>query len=404
MSSRRRRRRRQRRRRRILVVTGVLLLMVLLENLPGRYPIEDAQDEFPLDRWEGILLQAVEQAELATTLRFDRRTRHRISRNAELIVPAGTTLAATATLRPFQEGDEVIARPDTALLTADRPLIFIYRGVTVARAKRLEMQTDAETPTLNAIGRYRLLSALLTAHRYHRQKAVRRDYPPPDFAYIDFSARFRPDHPAYLLQEHAVRTGREPGRLDIYGGTYSRGRWTGGELALSIHLGDPEPWLNEILTTLVPNRFELGNLFEVRLKGIQDIRFSPNQVDLRVDGRLTSANSERVENVIHPSFAADLSIGFDLPRDVPLLQGSARIYLKNIRSLDFNKSNPLFDKSLRSLARRYREEASAEIDFAEEFSELRDFPGNILIRNLELNGNTDGGPHLHLQATLQSPE
>lgn len=391
---------RRRHRKRVILLLAFAASLVLLENIPGSYRIDDAQDEFDLDEWEGLVLRAVEEAEVGATLRFDRRVRHRISRNAELVVPAGTTLAARATTRPFVEEDEVVLRPETAELTADRPLVFIYRGVTIARARTLRTRADEDEFGLWVVGRYRVLTALWTAHRYHRQREVRRAYRPPDFAFVDFTARLRPHHVIEVPDGPDISTGAEPGRVEIRGARYVNGRWTGGRLDIELPFANPEAWINDHLSTWLPDAIDLGGVFALQIKRLHHLLFSTNRIDLHVDGRLTSANSSTVRGAIKPGFTADVVVGLEIPEDVPLREGFARVYLQRIRTLDFNHSNVLFDKSLRNLARRYRDKAEARYDFAEALDEVEELPEGLHLHRLRIEGSDTQSPVLHLRAGI----
>ena len=382
-----------------LLVAGAILL--LLENIPGSYRIEDAQDEFDLDSWEGLALLAVEEAELGATLRFDRRVRHRISRNAELVVPAGTTLAARATTRPFVEDGEVVLRPRTAELTADKSLVFIYRGVTIAKARTLRTRPDDEDFGVRVVGRYRVLTALWTAHRYHRQREVRRDYQPPDFAFVDFSARFRANHAVSIPEGPDISTGAEPGHLDIRGARFVNGRWTGGRLDVNLPLANPEAWINDQLAVLALDPVDLGGVFALAIKRVRHLMFSTNRIDLHVDGRLTSANSATVRDVIKPGFTADLVVGVEVTEDVPLREATARVYLERIRGIDLNNSNVLLDKGIRNLARRYRDKAEARFAFAEALDEIPELPRGIHLHWLRVEGSDTQSPVLRLRAGIR---
>jgi len=375
----------------------VALTAVLLENIPGTYVIDDAQDEFELDSWEGVGLLAVASASVEAELFFDRPTRHRISRNAEILVPADTRLTFQASMIPTVEEGEAVARPHDGDILSDRPLTFIYRGVTVARANRLRMREVDGEQKLQAVGRYRVLSALLTAHRYHRQKKVRRDYQAPHTAKVDFTAEFHPDHTLEFGEGLTLRTGASPGTLRVRNAHFDQGEWVAGTLDLDLRFGDPEALVNRLMKDLLPKRFDLGGAFAVELKKIHHIVFTENHLDLHLDGRLTSANSSRLENLFHPGFRAHLGIAFDLPENSLLTDSHIGIELKNIHSLDFNRSNPLLDKSLRSLARAHRKEAATEFRFAEEIKELHDLPVRIFVHHSRITGTEDGGPILQMK-------
>jgi hypothetical protein len=376
-------------------------LLLLLENVPGTYTLKDAQDEFDLDSWEGIALLALSSVDLNAELYFEGQTLHRISRNAEILAPAGTTLMARASMVPLVEENEVVARPQTALLTADKPLTFIYRGVTVARAKTLRMKVGDPQHRIEAVGRYRVISALFTSYRYHRQKKVRRDYQEPTRAKLNLTAEIAPHHQISFLKEYHVATGSEPGTLSIENAHYDRGNWTAGQVNLTASLSNPEVWLAPMLSTLIPNRFELGRIFEVELRKLHNIRFSDNALDLYIDGALTSANSQRVENVLQPSFQANLGIAFDLPSHILLHEAEAEVSVKKIRNIDFNNSNPIFDNSIRSIARNYREKAKARVNLGEEFPELLELPVRIFVHHLRISGAEDGGPVVTLSAEIR---
>lgn len=377
-----------------------VLLAVLgfvLENIPGTYVIDEAQDEFDLDSYEGIGLLAVAAAEVDAELYFQEPALHRVSRNARIRVPADTRLTVSASMVPRVEAGEVVARPDYGEIRSNRPLTFIYRGVTVARANVLRMRDTEEGPKLQAAGRYRVLSALLTAHRYHRQKEVKRDYQPPATASMDFIARLHPEHELDFGQGLRLRTGPEPGTLRLEGARFEHGEWTAGILDLDLRFGNPQDLVNGLLARLLPEPIDFGGSFGLSIEHIHEIVFSENQLDLRVHGRMRPSGSNTLGGMFHPSFKGRLSIGFELPRDELLRDSTARLWLKNIHSLDFNRSPPVLDKMLRSALRAKREEAEAAFHFGEDLEELEEIPVEIFVHDSRIDGTPEGGPALRMR-------
>jgi len=376
---------------------GIITLLVILvfEYIPGRYTIEDAQDDYELDSWEGIALLAMESIDLKGRLYFADRTRHRISRNAEIVVPAGATLTVDAWAQPFVANEEVILRADRGELRSDKPLTFIYRGVTVARARVLRTRENDPDHRLQAIGQYRVISALATAFRYHRQKKVRRDYQEPTRAELDLSLRIRPSHDLLLPKDLTLRTGSEPGFLRLREVKLDQGRWTNGFLDMSASLASPEEALNAQLGALIPNEFELTDSMSVTLKRVHDLRFRENRIDLRVDGEF------RLSDAFKPDFKSDLGFDVLLPQEIALNDAEAGIALATVRDLDINRVNPLMDKMLRGVVRSRKEDLSEHIHLGEEFPEIAEWPVFLFLNRFVLDAGSDGGPRLTLEAEVR---
>ncbi len=376
-----------------LLVTA--LVIVVLEHIPGRYTIEEAEDDYELDAWEGIALLAMESLEVNGTLYFAEPARQRISRNAELVVPAGATLKVDAWAQPFVEHDEVILRAERGELRSDKPLTFIYRGVTVARAKILRTREDDPSRRLQAIGQYRVISALATSYRYHRQKKVRRAYKQPARAEVEVHARIRPGHELVFPDDLTLQTGSEPGFVRIKGLKFDQDQFTAGTLALSLSLANPEDSLNAQLGALIPNEFELSESMSVKLNRIHDLRFNQNRIDLRVDGRVT------LSSAFKPSFTSDLGVDLQLPQKVSLNDAEIGIGLASVRDLDINRSNPLFDKMVRGAVRSRKEELGVLVHLGEEIPEISEWPAFLFVNRFVLEASSDGGPRLTLDAEVR---
>jgi hypothetical protein len=331
-----------------------LLLLILLawglQNIPGTFSLDDIEEAFEVGSLEGRAFLSLGRCDVKAELYFAEPARHRISRNAELLVPADTWLIMSGTMIPAKEGEEVVLRPGELELRSDRPLTFIYRQVTVARSKHLRTNEEG---TLQAVGHYQALSALRTAYRYQRQREIRRDYQIP----------------------------------------------TEASLALSVELIELEPLVNSLLGDTIPSTFDLGSVFEIKLERIHHLLFSENHLDLHVDGNLHSAQSRRVSQMFQPGFRARLAVDFHLPREQPLSESEIGVSLRNIHTIDLNHSNPIFDKTIRDLARSYREQARILVDIAEEFPEISEWPGELFIKQLAIDQGeqNDAVLNLHLR-------
>jgi hypothetical protein len=363
-----------------------------LVHVPGTYTIDDFLDEYELNSPEGIALLALSDVSLSATLYFENETRHRISRNAEVLVPADTTLQASTSMIPFIRDEEVVARPKTLILSSDQPLTFVYRFVTVAKANTLEIQPNDPEEKVKAIGHYTVLSALATAYRYKRQKELSRDYQAPTRSRMSLNAKVLPNHEIKTEDGYRLFTGSKPCSLVIENAQWIEGTWQRGSLTLALHLADLNPLIAQLVNDLFPEKIEVGGILDLKVKEITNLRFTENFLSLYVKGSLGSAQSKRMANIFTPSFKSHLGIQFNFPRDILLSEAKAGVELKNIYSLDFNRSNPVFDKYIRDLARSYREEAQVSWDLGKEFPILNDLPGQIYIEQFGLTGDEQGFP------------
>lgn len=375
-----------------------------LENFPGSYVIEDFQDEFELTSPEGIALLALEEVSLQAEMFFKEAARHRISRNAEIRVPAGATLNVSAKMVPYIIDNEVVTRPNNLLITSNQPLTFIYRFVPIAKTKTLKVDPDSPDQKVKVVGQYKILTAIMNIHRYQRQKAVKRDYKIPEHAKLDFKAETRPNHEIKTHDGYSVFTGAEPGVLSIENALWKSGRWESGRLSLSLTFADLDPLIDQLMKTFLREPLELGSVFHLNLNRIYDLQFSNNFLTLQVDGTLSPSNSKRMANMFHPSFTSDLGIAFSFPENVPVHKAKAGIGLDKIYSMDFNRNNPLFDKTIRNIARKYKEDANQTWDLGKEFPILLDLPGTFIIETMELDGNENGYPALKAEFKITPDE
>lgn len=326
----------------------LILLGFALQNIPGTYTLDEIEESYELDSLEGKALKSLGRTEVDGSLYFSEPTRHRISRNAELQVPADTWLKLYGVMLPDRENGEVVLRPSELELRSDRPLTFIYRKVTVARAKHLRTNEEG---MLQAVGFYQFLSVLRTGSRYQRQREIRRDYQIPDRA----------------------------------------------SLNLKVDLVDLESTLNTLKGDLFPDAVDLGSIFILTLDRFHHFQFSDNHLDLRVDGTLRSTQSKRVSQVFHPGFRARLGVDFHLPRDQQLSEASIGVSLKQIHTLDFNRSNPVFDHSIRNLARSFRDEARVRFLIAEEVPGILQWPGELFIEDFSLRSEGGNSAEVNLR-------
>ncbi|WFB36501.1 hypothetical protein P3T73_01840 [Kiritimatiellota bacterium B12222] len=370
-----------------------LVICAGLEYVPGKYTIDDFEDDYEIGSPEGIALLALSDAQVDGKLYFKEAARHRISRNAEIVIPADTYLTLHATTHPYVEADEVILRPSSLVLRSDRALTFIYRFVTVARAKTMRIHPEDPEQRVQAIGQYRIISALCTAYRYQRQKEVRREYKIPNWAQLDFDANFLADHELKTAQGYALSTGSTPGHLKIQNAVWIQNRWQSGSLDLRLPFSDLEPLVNKLLFFEFPENLELGSTLDIQLFKIYDILFNENNLELNVDGKLNYAKSSKVTNVFHPSFKAKLGIAFEFPQNQLLQDAQMGVYLSNVYSLDFNRSNLVFDKIARKLVRKHRKDASYFVKLIDEFPEIMTLPGQLFIEKMMLSGDENGYPH-----------
>ena len=329
----------------VLAVAGFLL-----QNVPGTYTLEKIEERVGLDSVAGQALTSLGRVEVNGRLYFDRDTRHRISRNAEIEVPAETWLKVYAVMVPVQEGEEWVLRPSGLNIVADQPLTFIYRAVTVARARTLRLNEEGE---VEAVGRYQVLSALWTGHRYHRQRAVRRAYEIPDLA----------------------------------------------QLSLSVALLEVEPMVNRLLLgDVLPSEFDVGNAVTLKIDRLHHLQFLGNHLDVHVDGTLSSARSRRVARVIQPSFRSRLGVDLHLPRDTYLDEAALGVSLRNVHTFNISGLNPLFDKLIRDAIRARRDQAAVLVSAAEDFPGVLTWPGELFIEEFSLRG--EGGDDAEIQLRI----
>ncbi|MCH8527740.1 MAG: hypothetical protein LAT79_11405 [Kiritimatiellae bacterium] len=319
----------------VLALSGLAL-----QNIPGTYVLEEIEERVDLESPVGRAMSSLGKTEVNGRFYFSEPARHRISRNAEIEVPADTTLTLRAVMVPYLQGDEWILEPAELTVEADRPLVFIYRRVTVARARTLTLN---ENGRLEAVGYYQVLSALRTAYAYERQREIRRAYEVPAEARV----------------------------------------------SLSLALTDLEPLVNHLLGDMIPNEFDLGSLFEVRLSRLHHLQFTDNHLDLHVDGTLRSGRSQRVTRVMQPSFRSRLGVDVHLPHEQMLTDAEFGVSLRNIHTFNFSGLNPIFDKLIRDTVRSYRDQARVLFSVSEDFPEALDWPGTLFIEDFRLRG--DGG-------------
>ncbi|MDF3129176.1 hypothetical protein P0Y35_08220 [Kiritimatiellaeota bacterium B1221] len=382
------------------ILFWILLLLCIgwgLQHIPGSYTIDDFEDDYELTSLEGAGLLAISDASLNAECYFEDVTRHRISRNAEILVPAGATLQISASTSPYVEQDEVILKPATLLIKSDKPLTFIYRFVTVAKANTLEIHPDDPEHKVKAVGQYKVLSALATAYRYKRQKEVRRDYKIPTKATLDFHAHFYPDHEIKTHREISLITGSEPGHFLLTNAKWEKDTWQSGELNISVPFSDLEPSINQLLKAEFPDEVEVGGALDLRVEKIHHLKFTQNFLDLYVEGRITYAGSRRISKIFNPSFKTHLGITFDFPEKTLLQEARLAVSLSNIYSLDFNRSNPIFDKMARKILRSKRDDASVYLDVKKSLPEISQLPGDVYVETLNITGDANGYPTLELK-------
>jgi len=387
-----------RRRRRWPWVLGVTLGVLLLEFLPGAYTIDSFQDEWEPGSPEGIALQALKTLSLETDMWFDRSTRQRISRNAELLVPTGTRITLTASMIPLMENNEAVARPRTWELRASRPLTFVYRGVTVARARRMRIRSDDPERRVRAIGTYRILSALTTAHRYKRQKKVRRAYQAPDHARLSIRARFQPDHFLEILPDAGWSTGTEPAAFDVKELTWNGERFVSGHLDLAASFTNPEAFLEGLRNRYLDTPMNIGGGFTLRMRQLDAITFETNLVRLHAKGTL--APNSGMAKIMSPSFNAHLGFGLEVPENQRLGNATAGVFLKNVYALDVNRSHTWFDTTLRGLVRKNRHKIAERIDLRDELPDTEAIPRHLYFDRFRVTPNPEGGPRLEIRAVI----
>jgi hypothetical protein len=341
-----------RRRRGLITAFWIFLLTALgfaLQNIPGTYLIEEIDERIPVDSPAGQALEALERIEIHGTLYFEDAARHRISRNAEIDVPEDTWITLTGKMIPLRGGGEWILRPDELELVSDRPLLFIYREVTVARANHLRLN---EAGRLEAIGHYQALSALWTGHRYQRQRLVRRDFKIPAMAGLD----------------------------------------------LSVVLSGLEPMVNGMLHETIPSSFDLGSVVELKIDRLHHFLFSENHLDLHVDGTLSSAQSRRVARVIQPSFRSRLGVDLHLPAGQFLHDAELGVSLRNVHTFNISGLNPIFDKLIRDQLRARRDRAHVLFSVREEYPDVLDWPGELFFDEFVLQGEEEDRAELRINA------
>ena len=377
----------------LLVLVGVL---VSLEYLPGSYTIDSFQDEFALDSVEGQLLLALEDLQLNAVMEFDRPTRQRISKNAELLIPAGSTLILNASMVPLTEQGEAVAKPRTWNLRSSESMTFVYRGVTVARAKRMEIRNDDPELKVKAVGSYRVLSALATATRYHRQTEVKRTLEAPERAVLNLNATFQAEHEVSLTDIPPLRTGSEPSSLHLQGFTWENSQWTDGQVDLRIQLAPLESFLNEIAKEQLSDPIELGGILAIKFRRLHALTIEENRTFVHLDGSITSANSRTVEQMFDASFETRLEFEFSFPEGKFLQEAEVGARLKQIHSFDINRSNTVFDKAVRSLARKYRDDLTYTTSLADELPDHPAIPMNLIFERFGFRGMENGDMEIEI--------
>jgi hypothetical protein len=337
---------------------------------------------------------------LEAELFFARPTRQRLSRNAELLVPPGTTLTLTASMQPELIDGEAVARPRTWELTASRNMTFVYRGVTVARADHMRIRSDDPELRVQAIGSYRLLSALATAHRYYRQNVVKHDFEVPDRAVVNASLRFKPDHRLALSDSQNLITGEDPSELTLSDLQWKNGRWTSGRLNLRLALTEIEPLLQSVAAEELADPIEIGSVLEMHFRRLHTLTVEDNRMFVHVNGSIAYANSERVTQVFEPSFESRLEIGFGFPEGQRLRESEVEIRLNQVHSFDINRSHNLLDKSVRNLIRGYRDEATVAFSLSDELPETDWIPDPLLFETFRMTGNGTDDLVLEIQAVI----
>jgi len=337
----------------ILWLLPVLLTGYLLQNIPGTYLLDDFDLSASKDSPEGMALQRLESLMLEGTLYFEEAARHRISRNAELLVPAGTRLTFTGSGTSEEMEERIGLNPEQVAIIADQPLTFIYRQVNLARSQRLETTPEGH---LNIIGHYRVLSALRTAYRYQRQREVRRDFKIPAHANLNLRADFR----------------------------------------------DLTPALNQALHTHFSEEILLGNSLALQLKAITQWSVpEDNYLDIYFDSRIRYARSERISSIMQPRIKARIGVELDLPEDTDLAEAELGVTLARIHTLDFKGGHPLLDRATRGIARSRQDQASFTFNLREEITEIETLPGSLYIRTLRLMPAGPEGENAGLEASVR---
>jgi hypothetical protein len=367
--------------RRGLLIAGIF---VLLEFVPGSYTIDSFQDEWEPESQEGKLLLALERMDLEAKVYFERPTRHRISRNAELLLPADITLTLEAAMTPEIIDGEAVARPRIWNLSSSRQMTFVYRGVTVARARRMRIRSEDTELRVQALGTYRILSALATASRYHRQREIKRDYQVPDTATLSVASQLKPLNRIGVTESVTAVTGPQGGQITLDRLRWEKGRWTGGEVDIDLTLSSVEALLDAVVREALSDPLEVGGILAVNFRRLHALTLEKNRLFFHVDGSITSANSQTVGNVFDPSFETRLEVVFDFPEGEKLEDAILGARLKQVHSFDINRSHNLLDKSVRNLFRRYRDEASAEIALVEHLPDIPAIPQNLIFDTFEL--------------------
>lgn len=385
----------------LLLLAGGL---ILLEFVPGTYTIDSFQDEWEADSPEGILLQALEDVNLDAELMFHRPVRQRISRNAELEIPAGTTLTLSASMTPEVIDGEAVARPRTWELEASRNMTFIYRGVTAARAKRMHIRSDDPELRVRASGSYRVLTALATSFRYHRQREVKRDLSPPDRAVLNAELRFRPDHRIPLEEGVTLHTGPGQSRIRLSELQWNHDAWTGGQVDARVELQHIGDLLNTLLGQELKDPVEIGSLLAMKFRRIHSVSVEENRLFFHLDGSITSANSRRVEKMFDPSFEARLEAGFDFPEGSSLEEGMVGARLVQVHSFDINRSHNLLDKAVRNLVRSYRDDLRISYALSEAIpDDAAWLPESLLFKTFRFSGQGSERLLLEVSAVIAPP-
>ncbi|MCC5849887.1 MAG: hypothetical protein JJU29_17510 [Verrucomicrobia bacterium] len=229
-------------RKRILLLLLLAGVGIVLQNFPGQYTFKEVSEEYERDTIGGIGISGIASAELRAVLYFEEATLQRVSRNAQLEVPAGSTLNLRARTVPRFDEDtnEVIVVPEDVEILSDKPLTFIYRNVPVAHSRELRSVEGDPQYRIRAHGRYRILSALPRLHRYRRNReGPRREWEAPTRAEITFHAELKPNHTFAFDEKLVFTTAGESQRLVMDRLVYENGNWTQGDIDLNLAFQAP---------------------------------------------------------------------------------------------------------------------------------------------------------------------
>lgn len=226
---------------RLLRLSLLAVLGFVLQNFPGHYTLRRSSLNVNAERTEGIAVAGMASADVEAVLYFQDATLQRISRNAQLAIPAGSTLRIRARTVPVldAEAGRVVVHPQDAVLLSDKPLTFVYRHVPLARSRELRSIPGDPNHRVRVHGRYRMLTALLNLHRYRRTRGgPRREWRPPTRADISFQGELLSGHSFVFSEKLQLRTTESPQHLRVDKLVFDQGRWTGGDIELHVQLED----------------------------------------------------------------------------------------------------------------------------------------------------------------------